>query len=160
MTETFLPTVHGAGVQGQSDNVQLFVDAWMAALGDRAAIMQPDARLMTCAQDHASFLANREDMRPSMHIGKGGSTPNQRLIASGYKPPSFWKPERNNCEACAVHHDGPIDALIMLLDSPDHRPLVLGERVSDWFWHLHTVWALGNAGPFYVYVAAPEEGTQ
>lgn len=155
-------TLHLPAVYGNPDvtPARQFVTAWMLALGERAAIMRQDDRLTNCARIHANYLANREDMTPSMHIGANNSTPNQRLIASGYRPPSFWKPERNNCEACAVHHAGPVDALIMLLDSPTHRPILLGEKVSDWFWHLHTQWGLANAAAFYVLICAPPEGSQ
>jgi hypothetical protein len=160
---TYLPTVHGNPevIQGQSDNAQLFIDAWMAALGDRASIMRQDSRLTSCAQRHATYLAQRqgEDMQKSMHLGEGGSTANQRVQASGYKIPSFWSLENNNCEACAVHHDGPIEALALLIGSPAHRPLVLGERVSDWFWHHHTVFGIGVTSPFYVLICCVPEGS-
>lgn len=164
MTNLWLPSVKGNPTviqgQGDTDNAADFIIAWMQALGDRADIMRQDSRLTLCAQTHATWLAQRQDMEPTMHLGKNNSTPNQRLIASGFRPPSFWKPEKNNCEACAVHHDGPLEALELLLKSPGHRPLVLGERVSDWFWASHTVWGLGNAGPFYSLVVAPPEGSQ
>jgi hypothetical protein len=163
MPVTFLPQVHGNPdvIQGQSDNAQTFIDAWLARLGERAKLMQPDLRLMRCAQEHATWLAQRqgEEMQKSLHIGKDNSTSNQRVAASGYKLPGFWDLANNNCEACAVHHDGPVEALQLLLDSPAHRPLVLGEKVSDWFWHHHVTWGLGVTPPFYVLICAPPEGS-
>jgi hypothetical protein len=153
---TYLPSIHGVTPARE------FVALWMQALGDRAAMMREDARLTLCASEHAIYLANRSDMTPSMHIGRNNSTPNERLAASGYKMPDWWSLDRNNCEACSVHHgderiSSPLGALELMIDSPAHRPLVLGERVNDWFWHLHTVWGAGNAGPFYVLVVCTEE---
>lgn len=163
MHETFLPTIKGNPdvISGQSDDAATFISAWMARLGERAKLMVRDDRLVRCAQQHATWLAQRqgEDMQKSLHIGKDGTTPNTRVTRAGYKIPSWWDWENNNCEACAVHHDGPLAALDMLIASPAHRPLLLGERANDWFWHRHTVWGVGVTAPFYVLVVAPPEGS-
>lgn len=153
MTETFLPAVHGAGVQGQSDNALTFIDAWMQALGDRATEMRQDDRLVRCAQDHAAYLESRVgDIRQvSMHVGLNNSTPDQRVRLAGYSIPAHW--HSNHVESCATHTGGPLAALTMLLDSPGHRAHLIGENGFAG----HRVYGVGNAKSYYVVLACPEE---
>jgi uncharacterized protein YkwD len=154
MTHTLhLPTVKGNPnvIQGQSDNATVFVWAWMQALGDRAAMMREDARLTLCASEHAAYLASREDTTPSMHIGRNGSTPDQRVRATGYALPAHW--HENHVESCATHTDGPLAALEMLLESPGHRAHLMGEGGFE----RHVVYGVGSAKSYYVCLICPPE---
>lgn len=149
MTRVYMPQV-----RNQVAAARQFVDAWMQALGDRAAVMVEDKRLTQCAADHADYLANRppETMQESMHIGRGGSVADNRVRESGYKLPEHW--HGNHVESCACHHGSAGQAVAMLLDSPGHRVHMLGEGGFVG----HTAWGVGAVPPFYVFLAAPKEG--
>lgn len=162
----YMPQVFGNAPAGQGEVVHMtpraaeFAQVWMARLGDRAARMRVDSRLVKCAQEHALFLSQRTgaEAEQSMHIGKFGTLPNERVLAVGYELPDFYRPHANNVESCAADHRGPDVAVEMLLASPSHRPMMMGERVSDWFWHRHVVWGVGHSMNFYTVLVCPPEG--
>jgi hypothetical protein len=148
---TFLPSVHG------SDKTQAFVDAWLQRLGARANLMRPDVRLMRAAGLHAEFLASLgDDLDGSAHFA-GGSSPNARVRAQGYRLPDFYPNDNNNCESWARNWEGPDNAVERLFLSEWHRPMMAGERVNDWFWEPQVVYGVGQAGNDYIVLACPPE---
>lgn len=153
--KTFLPTVHGEGIGGTNDKAAAFAAAWLEALGARAALYRADDRLAHAAHRHAAYLAARtgDAAQESLHIGAGGSAANARVRASGFVLPRHWLDGSNNIESCAVNHDGPVQAVERLLLSPAHRAHMLGEGGFA----SHTVYGVGNDGPFYVVLACPPE---
>lgn len=148
--QTYLPTVHG---NPDVTPARQFAAAWMLALGERAKIMTRDDRLTKCAGDHADYLAQRQgaEIQQSMHIGSGGSLPDQRVRTAGYALPDHW--HSNHVESCATHTGGPQAALDMLLDSPGHRAHLLGIGGFEG----HRVWGVGNERSYYVVICAPGE---
>lgn len=92
MTNVYMPQVHGnAAIAGQGEPQPMnrsafwFAFAWLKLLGDRAKLMRADDRLVEAAQLHAEWLAPRLDNTASNHIGAGGSMPNQRVRAAGFR---------------------------------------------------------------------------
>lgn len=108
---------------------------------------------MLCAQDHADYLESRvgDERQVSMHIGRNGSTPDQRVRAWGYALPAHW--HSNHVESCATHTGGPLAALDILLESPGHRAHLMGEGGFAG----HVCWGVGNARTYYVVLIVPEE---
>lgn len=144
-----LPQVFGnAPVTGQSPrmspNALAFVVAWMERLGDRAAIMRVDERLVRAAQDHAEYLANRVDTQPSMHIGRNVSTPNMRVRAAGYALLG-WHLDGNTVESCtrtwANLDEDMLEVVTSLMAHEAHR-----EHMNGLNWYSgHTVYGVGAA---------------
>lgn len=135
--------------------IELFVEHWMQALGDRAADMRKDGGLMLCARLHAAYLDSRigDELQQSMHMGRNGTTANERVRAAGYSLPGWWPVAGNQVECCVRIGDDPASALRVLLASPAHRALMLRE---DWY-KAHTVYGVGHAGSDWVVLAAPQE---
>jgi hypothetical protein len=155
--DLWLPSVHGEGIGGTNDNALAFTDAWLQRLGARATLMRPDVRLMRAAGLHAEFLASLgDDIGGSAHFA-GGSSPNRRVRAQGYRLPDFYPNDNNNCESWARNWVGPHDALERLFLSEWHRPMMAGERINDWFWEPQVVYGVGQAGNDYIVLACPPE---
>jgi hypothetical protein len=157
-TRVYLPHIHGNGpmVAGETSE---FVRLWQAELGDRAAVMVQDDRLMRCAADHAAYLHSRTEAQidalagvpHGMHVGRDGLRPNARLRQFGVLLPWWWEDGGNQVEACARTHRGPARALVLWLNSAAHRPLLLHE---GWY-EKHILWGFANVGDDYVYQACP-----
>lgn len=160
MTHTYLPSIASdAPIQAQATPVESFVELWMQALGDRAIDMRQDERLMTCAQLHADYLASRTGnaLLQSMHLGEGGSTPNERVYYASYRLPDFWLFNGNQVECCVRCGDDREppgrEALRLLLASPAHRAMMLRE---DWYVG-HICYGVGFCGSDWTIVACPLE---
>lgn len=147
--------VSGAGDPcGMNDLAARFAALWLAGLGERAVRMVCDARLVAVAQAHADYLTGRSgvELQASMHVGRGGSTPNQRVRTGGYKLPE-WHGEDNTCESCVRSSFNPLRALEILLASSHHRPHLMGEG----FWAASVVYGIGQVGADWVILIAPPE---
>lgn len=155
----FLPSVYGNPAlvvePAANEKVVIFAFSWWLALGDRAKAMHRDDRLMAVAGAHAEFLSRRtgETLAQSMHIGLGGSTPNERVRAGGYRLPDHYRQVGNSVESCASNWQGPTYALDRLIASPSHRAHMLGEGGFA----SHTVYGIGNAKDYWVVITCPPE---
>lgn len=129
-----------------------FIDAWLAALGDKAHDTVQDSRLMAAAQKHAAWLAANH-VTANRHIGENGSTANERARAQDYELPRWYPTVGNQIESVGECYDGPVAALRLLLDSPHHRVHLLRE---GWFAE-HVAMGVGNAQHYWVIVTAPPE---
>lgn len=100
-----------------------FAAAWLALHGERAARMRVDARLVQAAQDHAEYLASRtgDQLKQSMHRGRGGSYSNQRVAATGYRLPSHWQLDANYVESCRRGYGEPGEQARKLAAHDTHR---------------------------------------
>lgn len=155
---TYLPFVaHDA----QASKAAEFVRLWLAELlEERRALMRPDARLFACAQAHAEYLASRTpeqiaalpDDGHGSHVGRNGTTPNQRVRAAGYRLPA-WHGDGNTVEFNTRTYRGAARALALLLGSDAHRPALLGQG----FWGPAIYYGFGQAGDDYVTLFCPEE---
>lgn len=154
---TFLPRVaqsHTVGSAGSADSpLDVFVGAWLALLGERAATMRCDARLAHAAQQQADWLAANDFDERDPHVGVGGSTANERVRAAGYRLPSYWPVRGNQVESVTRSWDAPDEAARDLAAHAGHRDHVLG---LGWFAG-HTVWGCGWQETYYVLISAPEE---
>ena len=131
-----------------------FAELWLRAMGDRGEAMRCNEKLVQAAQNHADYLAERDDNRVSMHVGRNGSTPNQRVRATGYRLPDAHG-DNNTVESACRTPRGPAQALRLLLDSKPHRAHLLREG----FFAGHVAFGVGYAGPkWFVIVTAPPEG--
>lgn len=141
----------GCGLEGAAAR---FEALWMALLAERAAQMTCDERLVAVAQAHADYLIGRSgsELEQSMHFGRGGSTPNQRVRAGGYRLLD-WHGGGNTCECCVRASDDAAQALNILLGSAHHRPVILGEG----FWEASVVYGVGQAGTDWVILVCPPE---
>lgn len=157
MPKTFLPALHGnATVTGQDDTLDEFARLWLPMLGEKADDMVLDDRLVKCATDHAAYLASRtgDELEQNMHVGRGHSTPNERVRAVGVTLPSYWPQKGNQVESCARTHKGTARALQLWIESPAHHDHVLHE---GWFSE-HIMWGFANADDDYVFLACPKGG--
>lgn len=158
MSRVLLPQVHGnatVGAQGMNANAAAFVIYWLHMLGDRANDMVQDNRLVTAAQLHADYL-HEFDIRQFRHVGRGGSTANQRARAQGYRLPDWYPVVGNQIESIGEEIDGgPEQAMQDLIDSPLHTEHVM--RRGWWAKYAQPVYGVGWAGIYYVVVTAPEE---
>ncbi len=153
--KTYLPSLYG---NRNNDRVAEFEAAW---LWERVGEVTRDERLMAVAQKHAEYLAQRQvqesmqspsGIRASLHLGEGGSSPNERVRAGGYDLGDM-PIVGNNVESCSSNwHSGP-DAVAALLRSPSHRMHLLGENGFDSL----TVYGIGNAHDFWVILICPPE---
>lgn len=142
-----------AGVGEPDSPLDVFVAAWLALLGERAATMRYDARLAHAAQGQAEYLASRADTSQSMHIGRYGSTANERVAWAGYSLPEHWPARGNQVESATRSWDAPDEAARDLANHDTHRDHVLG---IGWFAG-HTVWGCGWSETYYVLVSCPIE---
>lgn len=153
---TFLPRVaqpHTVGSAGSADSpLDVFTAAWLALLGERAATMRYDARLAHAAQEQAEYLASRADTSASMHIGRYGSTANERVAWAGYSLPEHWPARGNQVESVTRSWDAPDEAARDLAAHAAHHDHVLGIG----FWEASTVYGVGQRATYYVLVTAPE----
>ena len=147
MYDLFLPALYVSAAA--SERIVQFARLWAEALGERRKLMRRDERLMACAQEHADYLAGREDMQVSLHVGASNSTPDARVRAAGYPLPDHW--QTNHVESCSVNHGSAADAVERLLLSPSHRMHLLGENGFQ----SHKTWGIGNNGPFWVVLICP-----
>lgn len=152
----FLPRIaqaHAVAGEGSADSpLAVFVAAWLALLGERAATMRYDARLAQAAQQQAEWLAVH-DFADDPHVGAGGSSANERVRAAGYRLPSYWPARGNQVESVTRSWDAPDEAARDLAAHDAHRDHVLG---LGWFAG-HTVWGCGWQETYYVLISAPEE---
>lgn len=161
---TYLPSIHANGVTGQSDTANyadVFAAAWVAFLGDVGRRMVRDARLDAAAQGQADWLAVHDFDRDNAHLGADGSTPNERVRATGYRLPDFWPTRGNQCESANHSWSEPAQSLIELATHDTHAEHM---QVRGWWAH-STVYGVGAArasvgggGWFVVAVTAPREG--
>lgn len=155
---TFLPRIaQPHALAGQSDidsPLALFVAAWLALLGDRAARMRYDVRLAQAAQAQADWLAVN-DFAGDPHAGANGSTANERVRAAGYRLPSYWPVRGNQVESVTRSWDAPDEAARDLAAHAGHRDHMLS---LGWFAG-HTVWGCGQSATYYVVVTAPPMGS-
>lgn len=154
-----LPLAYGNAVTAQGDTrmtpaALAFAEVWLARLGDRAARMVCDDRLVVCAQQHAEFLAERTpaEQRQSMHVGRGGTTPNQRVRMAGYRLLA-WHGNKNTVESCTRSWDALAETVDDLMASPSHHDHLWG---VGWYAE-HTVWGIGAAAEYFVVVICPRE---
>lgn len=156
MSNTYLPSIlSDAPIQAQAMPVESFTELWMDALGDKAADMRQDGGLMICARLHAEYLDSRtgDALLQNMHVGRGGSTPNERVRNAGYSLPGWWPVAGNQVECCARCGDDAAEALRLLLASIGHRAMLLRQT-----WYAgHTVYGVGHKGADWVVVACPPE---
>lgn len=162
--KTYLPNIRNelAAVQGMNSNAVSFTDAWMQVLGARAKSMRVDERLVKVANDHALYLSQRTpeeiealpDDGHGSHVGRGNSTPNQRVEAAGYRLPE-WHGDGNTVEFNVRTHKGPLRALELYMGSDAHRPALMGED----FWEPATVYGIGFVGSDWVFICCPPEAT-
>lgn len=159
---TYLPQVYGqAAIAGQGEPHRMngaalaFAVAWLGLLHERRALMRCDSRLVAAAQLHAGYLNSRtgDALQMSMHRGEGGSFANERVLASGYRLPSYYEAQANNVESCARNGADPATVAITLAAHEGHRQHMLG---LDGF-EGHVVWGVGCAGADYVCLVCPEE---
>lgn len=159
----YLPGVYNESdaISGQGEPMDArataFAQAWLSLLPPaRLSLMRFDSRLAECARLHAEYLHSRtgDALNQSMHVGRGGSMPNGRVIASGYALPREYSPLKNNVESCCRDGRDPAIAARSLAEHEPHKSHMLGlvgfeDRV---------VWAVANAGDDWVFIAAPPEG--
>ncbi len=152
----FLPRIaqaHAIAGEGSADSpLAVFVAAWLALLGERAATMRYDVRLAQAAQAQADWLAVN-DFAGDPHAGANGSTANERVRAAGYRLPSYWPVRGNQVESVTRSWDDPAEAARDLAAHAGHRDHML---CQGWFAE-HTVWGCGHSATYYVVVTAPEE---
>lgn len=164
---TYFPSVHGninVTAEGElmTPNAQKFAEAWLSILPqERRALMRLDRRLVFAAQLHAIYLDSRtqeeiearKDVKNASHYGRDWSTPNERVRAQGYRLPANYPIKGNMVESNARDYGGPLSALQTLLDSPSHRPHLLGEPgFTD-----RVVYGFGCEGGDYCCLICPEE---
>lgn len=158
----YLPDIHGninVTIEGEgemNDRAQAFANAWFALLPpERQKLMRYDYRLGAAAQAHAIYLSNRvgDQLLQSMHVGIGGSMPNGRVRAMGYRLPKEYAENKNNVESCARDGRDPATVAVSLANHEPHKSHMLGiDGFSD-----RTVWGCGSAGFDYVIVICPPE---
>lgn len=158
MPKVFIASVKKSSGQpdlcGLNPRAAEFAQAWLGLLDNRAKIMHCDPRLVRCAQDHAVFLDSRtgEQLKQSMHIGKNGSTANQRVRAANYKLPE-WHGDGNTVECCARSGQPPAAVAVSLAAHDSHRDPMMGIG----FWELSLIWGVGSHGNDYVCLVCPLE---
>lgn len=153
---TYLPSIlSDAPIQAQAMPIELFVELWMQALGDRAADMRKDGGLMLCARLHAEYLDSRtgDELLQNMHMGYGGSLSNDRVLDAGYCLPSYYERGENNVESCSRHNGTPSEVLAAFLASPAHHDHLIGVGGFS----SHTVYGIGNCQADWVIVICPPE---
>lgn len=159
-----LPWLHSGaadiGVTGEGELCGMngaaahFAALWLGVLGERAKRMRCDARLVEIAQHHADYLIGRvgDELQQSMHYGRGGITPNQRVRDGGYHLPD-WHGGGNTVESCVRSSPDAAGALDILLASPSHRLHLMGEG----FWDASVVYGIGQTGTDWVVLICPPE---
>jgi len=152
--KTYFPRIaqpHAIAGEGSADSpLALFTAAWLALYGEREKVMRHDARLAEAAQQHAEYLAQRSDTNISMHIGRNGSTANQRVRDAGYPLPA-WHGNGNTVESVTRSWDAPDEAARDLAAHASHHDHMLS---IGWF-ATHTAYGIGHAATYYVVVTAP-----
>lgn len=149
-----LPVSGTGDLCGMNGPASRFAALWLALMGERGKQMRCDERLVAVAQAHAEYLINRkgEELAQSMHIGRGGTTPNQRVRQGGYRLPEFHK-DGNTVECCLRGSADPPVALEQLLASDKHRPAMMGED----FWEPSIYFGVGQVGTDWVVLVCPPE---
>lgn len=161
----WLPNVKGnASVEGQDnacgmdDSENGLANLWLLAQVDRRDQLSCDGRLVRVARSHAQYLESQRTptYTPPLHVGAGGSTPNQRARAGGYDLPD-WYGDGNNIESCYMANEetnNAVDMIATLLSSPSHRAHLMGEGGFSY----NVVYGFGHYGYFWVcLVSAPGE---
>jgi hypothetical protein len=140
---------------GMNSKASTFATLWLRVLGDRRSRMRCDSRLVRAAQKHAEYLSSRtgDQLLQSMHIGRNGSSSNQRARTEGYHLPDYYPVDANNIESCTRTSDKAQDALNNLLNSPHHYDHITGQ---GWYAD-HIVYGFGFSGNDWVIVIAPSE---
>lgn len=156
----FLPQVaneHPITGEGElmSPNTQAFAEAWMKLLGTRANLMAISDKLNRCAFLHAQYLDSRrgDELLQSMHIGRGGSYPNDRVLDIGYRLPRGYKRGVNNVESCARDPRDPATVLTELAAHDTHYEHM--HCLGGFSWHIY--WGCACVGIDYVALTAPPE---
>lgn len=83
--------------------------------------LAPNDLLMQTAQQHAEFMDRKQALS---HSGAGGSTFDQRILATGYK----FSTAAENVALGAVDAAGVVK---MWMDSPPHRDNILHAEVTE-----------------------------
>ncbi|MBO0334403.1 CAP domain-containing protein [Sneathiella sp. CAU 1612] len=83
--------------------------------------LSPNDKLMLTAQQHAEFMDRKQALS---HSGAGGSTFDQRILATGYK----FTAAAENVALGAVDAAGVVQ---MWMDSPPHRANILNAQVTE-----------------------------
>lgn len=137
---------------GLNSGARRFESLWMGVLGTRGAEMRCDDRLVAVAQRHADYLDGRVgvELDQNMHVGAGGSTPNQRVRAGGYALLD-WHLDGNTVESATRASGDAAYALVLFLHSPPHYThlMCLGFYVES------TVYGIGFRGRDWVVLICP-----
>lgn len=100
--------------------------------------------LMKVAQDRASYCRDNNLVE---HKDLAGHYVNYYIRLAGYKLPSWYAADDNNCESLAAGYQTAAEAWAGWLAHPPHRIHVIGE---DKFWADQVDFGIGHAagGPF------------
>lgn len=160
MRHSYLPAIRSDNVVAQGDcgmetNAARFAAWWLYRLGDKRDEMVCDSRLVQAAQQQANWLAANDFDEDDPHLGEGGSTPNQRVRATGYKLLD-WHKNGNTVESATRSWDEINEVVDDLMAHDTHHD----HMWLKGFWRNSTVYGVGNRGQYFVCVTAPPEGDE